>query len=78
MVNFLDTLGNLTVVTQEHNSKVGNKPLSDKQAFPTIIGSSAPLRLHDDWLKAKQWTEKEIQSRTMSLLGFIFNRWTDL
>jgi uncharacterized protein with ParB-like and HNH nuclease domain len=78
MMNFLDTLGNLTVVTQEHNSKVGNKPLSDKQAFPTIIGSSAPLRLHDDWLKAKQWTEKEIQARTMSLLGFIFNRWTDL
>ncbi len=78
MQDYLDTLGNLTVVTQEHNSKVGNKPLADKQKFPTIIGSSAPLRLHDDWISAKQWTEKEIQTRSKSLLVFIFKRWTDL
>ncbi len=78
MANYLDTLGNLTVVTQEHNSKVGNKPLADKQKFPTIVGSSAPLRLHDDWLNVKQWTEKEIQARSRSLLHFAFRRWPDL
>jgi uncharacterized protein with ParB-like and HNH nuclease domain len=78
MDNFLDTFGNLTVVTQEHNSKVGNKPLTDKQKFPTIIGSSAPLRLHDDWVTAKQWTEKEIQTRSNNLLHFALKRWPDL
>ena len=78
MANYLDTFGNLTVVTQEHNSKVGNKPLADKQKFPTIVGSSAPLRLHDDWMNAKQWTEKEIQARSLSLLHFAFKRWPDL
>jgi hypothetical protein len=77
MDNFLDTFGNLTVVTQEHNSKVGNKPLADKQKFPTIIGSSAPLRLHDDWVTAKQWTEKEIQARSKNLLHFALKRWPD-
>jgi hypothetical protein len=78
MANFLDTFGNLTVVTQEHNSKVGNKPLADKQSFPTIVGSSAPLRLHDDWVTAKQWTEKEIQARSQNLLHFALKRWPDL
>ena len=78
MTNFLDTLGNLTVVTQEHNSKVGNKPLADKQNFPTIVGSSAPLRLHDDWITAKMWTEKEIQARSQNLLHFTLKHWPDL
>ena len=78
MTNYLDTLGNLTVVTQEHNSKVGNKPLADKQKFPTIVGSSAPLRLHDDWITAKMWTEKEIQTRSQNLLHFALKRWPDL
>lgn len=78
MADYLDTLGNLTVVTQEHNSRVGNKPLADKQEFPTIIGSSAPLRIHEDWIKAKQWTEKEIQSRSKSLLFWVFKHWPDL
>jgi hypothetical protein len=78
MDNFLDTLGNLTVVTQEHNSKVGNKTLAEKQKFPTIVGASAPLRLHDDWIKAKKWTEKEIQARSQDLLRFALKRWPDL
>ena len=78
MFDFLDTFGNLTVVTQEHNSKVGNKPLAEKQKFPTIIGSSAPLRLHDDWIVARQWTEKEIQARSHTLLGFTLKRWPDI
>ena len=75
---YLDTFGNLTVVTQEHNSKVGNNPLSDKQNFPTIVGSSAPLRIHVDWISAKQWTDKEIQARSRNLLDFALIRWPDL
>lgn len=78
MADYLDTLGNLTVVTQEHNSKVGNKPLSDKQKFPNIIGSSAPLRIHEEWISSKQWTEKEIQNRSLTLLRFALKRWPDL
>jgi len=78
MANFLNTLGNLTVVTQEHNSKVGNKPLADKQAFPKVLGSSAPLRIHDDWIDARQWTEKEIEERSKSLLHFALRRWPDI
>lgn len=78
MSAFVDTLGNLTVVTQEHNSKVGNKQLKHKQEFPNNEGSSAPLRLHDDWLRAKEWTEAEIQNRTRNLIGYALKRWKSL
>ncbi|NCW43712.1 MAG: DUF262 domain-containing protein [Actinobacteria bacterium] len=75
---FIDTLGNLTVVTQEHNSKVGNSQLRQKQEHPTVIGASAPLRLHEDWLSAKKWTEVEIQERTLRLIGYALKRWPSL
>jgi uncharacterized protein with ParB-like and HNH nuclease domain len=78
MAPYLHTLGNLTVVTQEHNSKVGNKPLADKQEFPTILGTSAPLRIHEGWIKSKQWTEKEIQKRTSDLLSYALLRWPEI
>lgn len=75
---YVDTLGNLTVVTQQHNSKVGNNQLKQKQEFPTVIGASAPLRLHEDWLAAKKWTEEEIQQRTLRLIGYALKRWPDM
>lgn len=78
MAPFVDTLGNLTVVTQEHNSKVGNSQLKQKQEFPTVLGSSAPLRIHSDWLGAKKWTEAEIQERTRKLIGYALSRWKSL
>jgi len=78
MSPFLHTLGNLTVVTQSHNSKVGNKPLSVKQKFPNVEGSSAPLRLHKDWIKAKRWTQVEIKKRSLTLLDSVKEQWPDL
>ena len=77
MAPYLDSFGNLTVVTQEHNSKVGNKTLAEKQKFPTILGSSAPLRIHDEWLSAAQWTEKEIRARGSHLLELTLQHWAD-
>ena len=78
MSPFLHTLGNLTVVTQYHNSKVGNKPLAVKQKFPKELGSSAPLRLHKDWIKTKRWTQVEIKKRSLTLLESVKKQWPDL
>ena len=78
MTPFLHTLGNLTVVTQSHNSKVGNKPLSVKQKYPNVEGSSAPLRLHKDWIRAKRWTQVEIKKRSLTLLNSVKKQWPDL
>jgi hypothetical protein len=78
MKPYLHTLGNLTVVTQKHNSSVGNKSLLAKQEFPKVPGSSAPLRIHKDWENATQWTQNEIKKRSRKLLDKIFEYWPDI
>ena len=72
----LQTLGNLTAVSKEHNSKVGNKKLSDKQKYPREVGAAAPLKIHQDWLHVQQWTEKEIQTRTEKLALMALKNWS--
>ena len=74
---YIDTIGNLTVVTQKHNSTVGNKTLGEKQTFPTIFGNAAPLRIHEDWLEAAQWTEVEIKKRSQKLIEIALSHWKE-
>jgi hypothetical protein len=71
----LQLLGNLTVVSKEHNSKVGNKRLSQKQSYPAGVGRAAPLKIHDDWLHATKWTEVEIQKRSERLMAAALKHW---
>ena len=71
----LQLLGNLTVVSKEHNSKVGNHRLARKQAHPAMVGGGAPLKIHEDWTRAGMWTEKEIQKRTERLISFALKNW---
>lgn len=78
MAPYLHTLGNLTVVTAKHNSAVGNGTLKEKQTYPTVDGHSAPLKIHAGWEGKSRWTQKEIEERSLKLLGDIFNRWPDI
>jgi hypothetical protein len=71
----LQLLGNLTVVSKEHNSKVGNKRLTQKQSYPSGVGRAAPLKIHDDWLNATKWTEVEIHKRTERLILSALKHW---
>ncbi len=71
----LQLLGNLTIVSKEHNSKVGNKRLSLKQRYPSVVGRAAPLKIHDDWIGASKWTEKEIQKRTDRMIALALKNW---
>ena len=75
MQTYLQTIGNLTAVSKEHNSKVGNKKLADKQKYPGEVGAAAPLKIHQDWLSMKQWTEKEIQIRSEKLVTMALRNW---
>lgn len=72
---FLQTIGNLTIVSKEHNSRVGNGRLKDKQKFPTLLGHAAPLGIHKDWITAPQWTESEIQNRSSDLITHALKYW---
>lgn len=73
-------LGNLTVVTKEHNSSVGNKRFSEKQAYPTVQGAVAPLSLNKDWLDQSilKWTPSQIDQRSLKLLTAALNYWNTI
>lgn len=75
MENYLQTLGNLTIVSKEHNSRVGNSRLKDKQKYPTISGRAAPLGIHKGWVNAEKWTEVEIQRRSEELIAHALRYW---
>lgn len=72
---YLQALGNLTVVSKEHNSRVGNSRFRSKIQFPLETGNAAPLGIHKDWLRETQWTEKEIQKRTLNMLNRALKHW---
>ena len=72
----LNNFGNLTVVTKEHNSKVGNKTLKEKQTYPSNKVQMAPLKIHDGWLNANSWTEKDIEARTKKLIQLACDYWS--
>jgi hypothetical protein len=72
----LNQLGNLTVVTKEHNSKVGNKTLHEKKTYPLSKVRMAPMKIHNDWISASKWTEKEIAARTRKLVQTACDYWT--
>lgn len=67
-------LGNLTVVTAQHNKKVKNKPLREKQTEATLV--KAPmLHLNKGWMSAERWTKKSIDERTRSLARVAKAHW---
>jgi hypothetical protein len=75
MDTYLQALGNLTIVSKEHNSRVGNSRLKDKQKYPTVPGRAAPLGIHKGWIKMEKWTEVEIQKRTEDLIALALKHW---
>jgi len=75
MKSLLHTLGNLTVVTFDHNRSVGNSPFKEKKKFPASKGAAAPLKLNDNWLGARSWTAREIRKRTDELISHALSYW---
>ncbi|HQX18109.1 MAG TPA: DUF262 domain-containing protein [Anaerolineales bacterium] len=72
----LHTLGNLTLVTQEWNSKLSNSSFENKK---NILASHA-LTLNKEYFKQKivKWDEKAIQDRANFLVDTILEYWSEL
>lgn len=71
--NYLHTLGNLTIVTQEWNSSLSNAPFASKKAK---LAQHA-LRLNNDYFTRSipRWNETAIQNRADYLLKQILAIW---
>ncbi|MFZ5922440.1 MAG: HNH endonuclease family protein [Chloroflexota bacterium] len=74
--DYLDTLGNLTLVTQEWNSGLSNSPYANKK----IRLADHALKLNGEYFSKpiSSWDDKAIQKRTDYLLDNILEIWEEL
>ncbi len=70
----LHCLGNLTVVTQQHNKKVKNKILVDKQGEQSLRAAQK-LHINTNWLEADRWTAGAVDKRTTLLIETAIKHW---
>jgi hypothetical protein len=76
MQHLLHSVGNLAVVTPEHNSAVGNSTFAEKRKYPTKPGKAAPLAVNASWLKGRKWTEVQISNRGLDLVNTAIKHWS--
>ena len=74
MKNRLDSLGNITVLPMKTNIQVGNEKLSTKQSLLRKLDVPQWKNVNS-FLNAKQWTDDEIDKRTMELANLCLRVW---
>lgn len=74
--DYLDTIGNLTLVTQEWNSTLSNSPFENKKK----LLSSHALKINNSYFSQSidKWNENTIQTRAGFLIDAILNIWDEL
>lgn len=74
--DYLDTLGNLTLVTQEWNSELSNSPFQNKKSR----FAEHALRLNSEYFgqRISKWDDKAIQTRANFLTDEILEIWSEL
>jgi uncharacterized protein with ParB-like and HNH nuclease domain len=74
--DYLDTIGNLTLVTQEWNSELSNSPFGNKKG---LLASHA-LKLNSEYFSKPipKWDDKAIQARANFLIDTILEIWIEL
>jgi uncharacterized protein with ParB-like and HNH nuclease domain len=74
--DYLDTIGNLTVVTQEWNWELSNSPFETKQARL----SAHALRINSEYFSRPipKWDDNAIQTRANFLIDAILEIWPEL
>lgn len=74
----VDTLGNLTLLTQRLNSKVSNGPWSGEKGKRAALTAHDVLFLNRDLVEVSDdgWDEEKIAERTALLTDVVVNIWT--
>ena len=74
--DYLDTIGNLTLVTQEWNWELSNSPFDNKKARL----SSHALRINSEYFSQpiQKWNDASIQARANFLIDAILEIWPEL
>lgn len=69
MDELMHTLGNLTVVTSQHNKTIKNISLKDKQDYVKKAGHAALMWINNSWVNEREWTTDKIKQRTEELIN---------
>lgn len=74
--DYLDTIGNLTLVTQEWNSELSNSPFPNKKSRL----SAHALKVNSEYFgrPLTKWDDKAIQARANFLIDAILEVWPEL
>ena len=70
--DYVDRVGNLTLLTQKINSDAADKSFPDKQQ---IAFKSSDLVLNSELMKPSKWGETEIESRQDHLAKIALEVW---
>ena len=73
--NLLQSIGNLTLVTRELNSKLGNRTFSEKKE---ALGKYSSLRLNSEICQKETWDVNEIHERAEKLIEDACEIWHSL
>lgn len=72
----LNSLGNLMLISGSHNSKIGNKPFSEKlKSYQDNPLLNQQMEIKDFVINENEWKKKSIDTRKYSILAFATKRW---
>ena len=73
--HLLESIGNLTLVTRELNSKLGNRTFSKKKE---ALSKHSVLRLNNEICRHDIWDVNEIHARSEELIACVCKIWPSL
>lgn len=78
--DWLNSLGNLMLISGSHNASIGNKPFVDKlktyKSNPILKQQAEIVTFLDDTKKKPRWDSTSIDKRHEKILVFAVNRWS--
>ena len=78
--DWLNSLGNLMLISGSHNASIGNKPFADKldtyKSNPVLKQQAEIVTFLDEIKKKPRWDSTAIEKRHNKILAFASNRWS--
>lgn len=78
--DWLNSLGNLMLISGSHNASIGNKPFADKlntyKSNPILKQQAEIINFLDETKKKPRWDSTAIEKRHNKILAFALKRWS--
>ncbi|SJZ88761.1 Protein of unknown function [Pilibacter termitis] len=75
---YLNSIGNLLLISKSHNASIGNKPFSEKlnsYRNNPLLNQQAEIKDYVDDLERPVWKREQITKRGKAIIDFVLKRW---